>query len=710
MRDAHNGTSQGQRGALRCRVARCRRQAWATCPVISPAPPPCSLPCPALHRRAADRAGGRVDGEAAVRGAQLGGWAAGGADDHHLEGRAGGVGSGEQPGEMRSSSCEGLFGGPAECATPCIVPPAALLCQPRTGLTAASRCLSHSLQCNTSMHFVLLCACRKTKTRWPRSPACPPTVARCAWRRRYSTSTTGAGWWTAEFGGGGGAGRQVSGAAGRRGRRTGWKYEASRAPALTHPGVPRWLPCPALTRLLPPSLRPAGLLLSTFPAVISPSLPCRGPEYQAEVGLLSRYILVQVRAGVGRAQPFPGSCNDHLWCRLPRAGAASPSCRLDQVLRALRPLQGDAASERTRRGVHIRVEGAARIRGVQAYRAGQVRRVVRAAAACSMQGGEPKDLLVLALPSFCGAAPCSFALLPCHAQNNVLGAYPFHWHFAGDASGQMATDNSVYRRARRSAAAARRRAGPAPAPAVAAADPLPAATLAAAAVVAPAQPAAPRRLPSLPPCVGPSTAVSPSTPPTTCCSRTTWASTSPATASTSRWAGCRALGRAGVEEMGVGWGGWGGWGGWDGWDGWGGWGGWGGLPAALCACGNNSGGAGPPPTSASTLRWVLPRPTKVCKAVEAPKAAWGPAVEAVEAVRWAPAAALRLQLACRSPGACWPISHLCAPLPLSGADDPPLVRPTRVPPFPPVDCDRMAWRSTTPSIAIWPPLSTSSDR
>lgn len=30
-------------------------------------------------------------------------------------------------------------------------------------------------------------------------------------------------------------------------------------------------------------------------------------------------------------------------------------------------------------------------------------------------------------------------------QNNMLGAYPFHWHFAGDASGQMATDNSVYR-------------------------------------------------------------------------------------------------------------------------------------------------------------------------------------------------------------------------------------------------------------------------
>lgn len=54
---------------------------------------------------------------------------------------------------------------------------------------------------------------------------------------------------------------------------------------------------------------------------------CRGPEYQAEVGLLSRYILVQ----------------------------------------------GDASAERTRRGPHIRVEGAARVRGVQAYRAGQAR-------------------------------------------------------------------------------------------------------------------------------------------------------------------------------------------------------------------------------------------------------------------------------------------------------------------------------------------------
>ena len=31
------------------------------------------------------------------------------------------------------------------------------------------------------------------------------------------------------------------------------------------------------------------------------------------------------------------------------------------------------------------------------------------------------------------------------AQTNVLGTYPFHWHLVGDASGQVATDNSVYR-------------------------------------------------------------------------------------------------------------------------------------------------------------------------------------------------------------------------------------------------------------------------
>ncbi|KAI3430644.1 hypothetical protein D9Q98_005237 [Chlorella vulgaris] len=79
-----------------------------------------------------------------------------------------------------------------------------------------------------------------------------------------------------------------------------------------------------------------------------------GSEYQAEVGLLSRYILVQ----------------------------------------------GDAAAERNQKGPHIRVEGTARIRGVQTFRAGQI---------------------------------------------NTIGAYPFHWHMVGDASGQMATDNSIYR-------------------------------------------------------------------------------------------------------------------------------------------------------------------------------------------------------------------------------------------------------------------------
>ena len=66
---------------------------------------------------------------------------------------------------------------------------------------------------------------------------------------------------------------------------------------------------------------------------------CRGPEYQAEVGLLSRYILIQ----------------------------------------------GDASAERSRRGPHIRVEGSARIRGVQADRAGQARgRMV----GCRGAGGE----------------------------------------------------------------------------------------------------------------------------------------------------------------------------------------------------------------------------------------------------------------------------------------------------------------------------------
>ncbi|KAI3428632.1 hypothetical protein D9Q98_007455 [Chlorella vulgaris] len=79
-----------------------------------------------------------------------------------------------------------------------------------------------------------------------------------------------------------------------------------------------------------------------------------GPEYQAEVGLLSRYILIQ----------------------------------------------GDEAAAASRKGPHVRVEGWAQIRGVQAYRAGQF---------------------------------------------NVIGAYPFHWHMVGDASGQLATDNSVYR-------------------------------------------------------------------------------------------------------------------------------------------------------------------------------------------------------------------------------------------------------------------------
>lgn len=39
---------------------------------------------------------------------------------------------------------------------------------------------------------------------------------------------------------------------------------------------------------------------------------------------------------------------------------------------SLRLAQGDASTEQSKRGVHIRNEGRARIRGVQAFRAGQV--------------------------------------------------------------------------------------------------------------------------------------------------------------------------------------------------------------------------------------------------------------------------------------------------------------------------------------------------
>lgn len=108
-------------------------------------------------------------------------------------------------------------------------------------------------------------------------------------------------------------------------------------------------------------------------------------------------------------------------------------------------VQGDADAERTRRGPHVRVEGTARIRGVQAFRAGQVGR---------LKAGRPSP------SDSCRAGVCVFAVVRqgVHAwpalrlvsscmplQTNVRGAYPFHWHMVGDASGQMATDNSVYR-------------------------------------------------------------------------------------------------------------------------------------------------------------------------------------------------------------------------------------------------------------------------
>lgn len=78
-----------------------------------------------------------------------------------------------------------------------------------------------------------------------------------------------------------------------------------------------------------------------------------GPEYQCEVALLSRSILIQ----------------------------GAPSTKASKV------------------GPHIRLQKPSRIRGVQAFRAGQL---------------------------------------------NVMGAYPFHFHMVGDGEDSYFTDNSVY--------------------------------------------------------------------------------------------------------------------------------------------------------------------------------------------------------------------------------------------------------------------------
>ena len=106
-------------------------------------------------------------------------------------------------------------------------------------------------------------------------------------------------------------------------------------------------------------------------------------------------------------------------------------------------IQGDEEAERSRAGPHVRVEGTANIRGVQAFRAGQVGswRGLRTSRAAHR----------VEQPSAAGAAgPLTSkppSARPLCLQMNVIGAYPFHWHLVGDASGQVATDNSVYRHA-----------------------------------------------------------------------------------------------------------------------------------------------------------------------------------------------------------------------------------------------------------------------
>lgn len=115
-------------------------------------------------------------------------------------------------------------------------------------------------------------------------------------------------------------------------------------------------------------------------------------------------------------------------------------------------MQGAAASAGSRRGPHIRVEGQARLRGVQ-VRSGKgigARWVLLAR-------GPSKGRLPLqcsrAQPHCRTAAAHALASAPrpCvpqayrAGQFNVKGAYPFHFHFAGDASQSLVTDCSVYK-------------------------------------------------------------------------------------------------------------------------------------------------------------------------------------------------------------------------------------------------------------------------
>ncbi|KDD75714.1 hypothetical protein H632_c535p0, partial [Helicosporidium sp. ATCC 50920] len=80
-------------------------------------------------------------------------------------------------------------------------------------------------------------------------------------------------------------------------------------------------------------------------------------------------------------------------------GGPEYSCEVALLSRSIL-VQGDAATASTRLGPHIHVMGTGRVSGTQVFRGGQL---------------------------------------------ETLGAYPFHFHLLGDASGQFFTDNSVYR-------------------------------------------------------------------------------------------------------------------------------------------------------------------------------------------------------------------------------------------------------------------------
>ena len=58
---------------------------------------------------------------------------------------------------------------------------------------------------------------------------------------------------------------------------------------------------------------------------------------------------------------------------------------------------------------------------------------------------EPASLTCTCRSSPGATAACRHLAAACALTSNIKGAYPFHWHFVGDAAGQMVTDCSAYR-------------------------------------------------------------------------------------------------------------------------------------------------------------------------------------------------------------------------------------------------------------------------